>query len=76
MAQLPGGNHLMQQINGRVVLFDRWTERELVSFNPADANAVAQAQKAIYDANLDAEDKCFAHFWSGYFYAHSGTEEL
>lgn len=78
MAQLPpDGDWLMQQIDNKVVLFRRYTEEEIVSFDPSDANAASQAQKTIYDSDrLDAEQKCFAHFWAGYFYAHSGSHGL
>ena len=67
-----GENYLIQQIDGKVILFHRHSEEELVRFDPSDANACAQAQKAIYDlTELSDEEKCFAHFWSGYFYAHT-----
>lgn len=71
MAQLPpDGEWLMQQIGGRVVLFHRYTEEELVSFNPSDINAAARAQREIHElAQLNPEQKAFAHFWAGYFYA-------
>ena len=78
MAQLPpDGEWLMQQIGGLVVLFNRYTEEEIVKYNPLDANISAQAQKIIYDSNrLSDEQKCFAHFWSGYFYGYaSGFSE-
>lgn len=70
MAQLPSGQWLMQQIgDDKVILFHRHTEEEIVRFDPRDANAIALAQKAIYDSKLlDDEDKCYAHMWSGYFY--------
>lgn len=73
MAQLPpDGQWLMQQIDGEVILFERYTERELMRFDPSDPNAAAIAQKTIYDLeDLSPEQKCFAHFWSGYFYAHA-----
>lgn len=72
MAQLPGETWLIQQIDGMVVIFHRHTEEELLRFDPSNANVVAQTQKAIYDLKqLDDEQKCFAHFWSGYFYAHA-----
>lgn len=74
MAQLPGGDWLIQQIGGEVVLYHRHTEEEIVRFNPSDANAAAQAQRMIHDSRLDAEQKSFAHFWSGYFYAHGGGD--
>jgi hypothetical protein len=72
MAQLPSESYLIQQIDGQVILFHRDTEEEIVRFNPSDANGTAIAQGIIHhNAQLSAEDKCFAHFWSGYFYAHA-----
>ena len=77
MAQLPGSDWLISQSDGVVHLFHRYTEEEIVSFNPGDGDAVAKAQKTIHDApQLTEEQKCFAHFWSGYFYAHSGAEYI
>lgn len=75
MAQLPpDGTWLIQQIDGQVVLFHRDTEETLIRFDPADANAAAQAQGKIHGlAQLDDEQKAFAHFWSGYFYARRGA---
>lgn len=71
-AQLPSEKWLMQQIGGRVILFNPDTEDEIVEFDPGDAHACAQAQAAIHNSTaLSSEDKCFAHFWSGYFYAHA-----
>lgn len=73
MAKLPSEKWLIQQIDGVVVLFHVDTEEEIVRFNPGDANATAQAQGVIYNADqLGDEDKSFAHFWSGYFHAHAG----
>lgn len=70
MAQLPDGKWLMQQIDGYVVLFHRYTEEELIKYDATDANATAQAQGAIHKLDeLDDEQKSMAHFWSGYFYA-------
>ena len=40
----------------------------VVSFDPADMNAVALAQKRIYDSGLSQRDKDRAHFWSGFHY--------
>lgn len=74
MAQLPGEEYLIQQIGGVVVLFHRYTEEEIVKFDPADGNACARAQKTIHDSEaLSPEEKCFAHFWCGYFYAHASN---
>ena len=71
MAQL-GERFLIQQIGGEVILFERYTERELIRFNPTDANEAAKAQGSIHLlAELNPEEKSFAHFWSGYFYAHA-----
>lgn len=71
MARLPSQKWLIQQIGEQVILFQEGTEREIIRFNPSDANAAAQAQKVIHLSELSAEDKCFAHFWSGYFYGCS-----
>ena len=74
MAQLPSETYLIQQIGQRVVLFHRYTEEELVSFDPSDRNAVAVAQSIIHRLDqLTPEDRGFAHFWSGYFYAHASA---
>jgi len=66
VAQLPpDGTWLIQQIDGLVILFHRYTEEEIVRFDPSDADASAQAQWSIdLDTRLDAEQKTFAHFWS------------
>lgn len=72
MAQLPSGDWLIQQIENEVVLFHRFTEEEIVRFDPTNAGGTAVAQHAIaVDPRLDKEDTSFAHFWSGYFYAHA-----
>lgn len=70
MAQLPpDGTWLVQQIGGIVILFNRYTEEELLRFDPADPDACARAQGTIHGLDqLDAEQKSFASFWSGYFY--------
>lgn len=72
MARLPSERYLIQQIGTDVVLFEDHTEREIVRFDPSDADAAAVAQQAIHDEpGMSDEDKCFAHFWSGYFYAYA-----
>lgn len=73
MARLTeNSNFLIQEIGGRVILFHEGTEEEIANFDPADADNTAKAQKIIYDnTELTDEEKCFAHFWSGYFWAHS-----
>lgn len=63
---------LIQQIGGDVILFSEGDEVEVVRFDPNDGNAAARSQKTIHDSTLlTDEEKCFAHFWSGYFYAHA-----
>lgn len=73
MAQLPpDGEWMIQQIGGQVILFNRFTEEEIVRFNPNDADESARAQGTIHHAEqINAEQKSMAHFWSGYFYAHA-----
>lgn len=72
MARLPSGNYLMQQIGDDVILFEDGSERELVKFYPADRNTIAQTQLTTHElTELSEEDRCFAHFWSGYFYAYA-----
>lgn len=71
MARLPSERFLIQQIGSDVVLFEDMSEREIVRFPAANGNAAAKAQKEIYDSELNDEDKCYAHFWSGYFHAHN-----
>lgn len=71
MARLPSEMWIIQQIGGEVVLFQDYTEIEIVRFDPSNADECAKAQKVIYDSELSDEDKVFAHFWSGYFYARN-----
>jgi hypothetical protein len=71
MARLPSEAWLIQQIDGQVVLFHEGDEREIVRFDPSDADATCKAQQVIHNSELSDEDKCFAHFWSGYFHAHA-----
>jgi RecB family endonuclease NucS len=74
MARLPSERYVIQQIDGIVILFEDMSEREIVRFDPSDANAAARAQDVIAHSELGEEDRCFAHFWSGYFYcAAQGT---
>ncbi len=74
MARLPSERFLIQQAGGVVILFEDGSEREIVRFDPGNRNATARAQGTINDSELDPEDKAFAHFWSGYFYAHAGGD--
>jgi hypothetical protein len=74
MARLPSMMYLIQQIGGQVILFEESTEREIARFDPQDSDAAAKAQLTIHVSPvLSDEDKAFAHFWSGYFYALSGA---
>ncbi len=81
MARLPSERYVMQQADGIVFLYEEGPglepAHEVLRFNPHNANETAQAQKTIHDSDLSDEDKCFAHFWSGYFYAHAtGDREV
>lgn len=71
MAQLPSERRLIRRIGGEVALFNRDVEEVIVRFDPSDADATARAQKVISNSDLTEEDKAFAHFWCGYFYAHA-----
>lgn len=71
MARLPGEAWLIQQIDGDVILFNEYTEEEIVRFDPKDKNESAVAQYTIHLSKLTDEQKSFAHFWCGYFYAHA-----
>ena len=72
MAVLPGETWLVQQVGDEVILFHRDTEDEIVRFVASDGNAAARAQGVIANsAHLTPEQKSFAHFWCGYFYAHN-----
>ena len=65
---------LLQEIDGNVVLFNEGPETEIVNYPIGDMQAAAKAQKTIYDSPLlSAEEKCFAHFWCGYYYANAGS---
>ena len=75
MARLPSGQFLVQRSGDKVMLFEDGTERELVRIDASDADAFARAQLTIYESELSDEDKCFAHFWFGYFYAHAAIGE-
>lgn len=76
MARLPSDRFLVQQIGGNAVLFEDLTGRVIVQAPAADGNAMAKAQKVIHDSpDLSDEDKSFAHFWFGYFYAYGSLSE-
>lgn len=68
MARLPSEKFLIQQVGQNVIVFEDFTEREIVRYDVTDANAMSIAQKTIHDSELSDEDKTFAHFWCGYFY--------
>jgi hypothetical protein len=74
MARLPSGRYLIQQVGEQVILFEEHTEHEIVKFDPAKMGDVALAQTLIAASELTADDKAWAHFWSGYFYAHAAVD--
>ncbi len=75
MARLPSGRFLMQQLGDDVVIFEEDIEKEIVRYPAADRDATASAQLTINSLELSSEDKAFAHFWSGYFYARATIVE-
>ena len=75
MARLPSERYLIQPIGPYLVLYEDYTERELVRIPRDDGNEFAKAQKVIHDSGeLSPEDKCFAHFWFGYFWAYAADQ--
>ena len=74
MARLPSEKFLIQQIGDNVVLFEDFTEREIVRFDPRDIEASQKAQQVIAESELPDEDKAFAHFFSGYFYGLAAAQ--
>jgi hypothetical protein len=74
MARLPSERYLIQQHDGVVDLFEDYTERMIVRFDPADGNIIPWALQVIRDSELTDEDKCFAAFWSGYFHAYAPAD--
>lgn len=75
MARLPSGRFLIQVIGPEVILFEEHTERELVRFDPDDADSTRAGLVAITNADIPVEDVTYALFWSGYFYAHTKIEK-
>lgn len=67
---------LIQQNSGVVTISNEYTHEEIVSYDVMDADATGRAQKDIAFSQLGEEEKCFAHFWAGYFYACSVSETL
>jgi hypothetical protein len=73
MAQLPNSDYLVQSAAPFIFIVHRHSEEELVKVDATDKDAVAKAQFTIHKLpQLSEEDKAFAHFWFGYFYAHLG----
>lgn len=73
MARLPSMEWLVQRIGDEVMVYQDPTGKEVVRYRVDDADAMAKAQQTIHDSTLlTDEDKCFAHFWCGYFWASAG----
>jgi len=72
MARLPSERYLVQQIDGQVVLFEDFTEREITRFDPGSVLASGHALEEIAVSELADEDRCFACFWAGYFGFYAG----
>lgn len=71
MARLPSGDYLIQQVGDHVIVFRDHTEAQITRFDPASTDEIRIAQAVIATSEMSDEDKAFAHFWSGYFYAHA-----
>jgi hypothetical protein len=72
MARLPSGDYLIQCLaDGSTCLFEDHTEREIARFDPDDPAHLWSALADIQASELTSEDKAFACFWAGYFYAHN-----
>jgi hypothetical protein len=75
MARLPSEMFLIQQIGSEVILFEEFTEHEIVRFDPGGSIAAASALEVIIAApELGGEDKAFACFWAGYFHFYAGPD--
>jgi hypothetical protein len=74
MAQLPpDGTWLIQQRDGIVHLFHCRTEAELIRFDPADRETIGGVVAIMQEIEeLTPEQRAWATFWAGYFYAHAG----
>jgi hypothetical protein len=71
MARLPSMGFIIQLIGPDIVLFEDGSEEEVVRYPAGDGNAAAIAQGVVHrHPGMSEEDKCFAHFWCGYFWAH------
>ena len=72
MAQLPpDGEWLVQSSGSEVFVMHRYSEEEIVRFDANDTDAMCKAQATISATDkLNAEQKSFAHFWCGYFFAY------
>lgn len=71
MARLPSEQYIMQQMDGLVVLFEDFTECEIVRFDPSNSVATMAVLEIIRESELADEDRCFACFWAGYFHAYA-----
>lgn len=60
---------LMQQHDGRVVLFEEGSEIEFARFFPAFPVPALESIKN--DPRLSQDEIVRASFWAGYFYAHA-----
>lgn len=75
----PDGRYLVQKMGQAIVIIETGTEEVLVSWTATDPGATARAQHDIHlHPDLTPEQKCFAHFWAGYFHAYMNnfSEEL
>jgi hypothetical protein len=86
MARLPSGRYLAQHAGDDVIVFEEGTEREVMRVPlvlrggdgsvTVNKDGIAEAQAVIYHSELGDEDRAFAHFWCGYFYAHAARDTV
>lgn len=69
MARLPSNRYCIQLVGADIVLFDDVMQEDVLTFPAQGGSELAKAQKAISEYPMSTEDRAFAHFWCGYFYA-------
>lgn len=68
----PDGTWVIQQRDGMVYLFHGQTEFELLRFDPADRDTLGGVIAIMQEIEeLTAEQRAWATFWAGYFYARA-----
>lgn len=69
MARLPSERYCIQLVGLDIVLFDEVMQEDVLTIPAQGGPELAKAQRVINEYPMSVEDKAFAHFWCGYFYA-------